>query len=91
MSTTRLGDFNRGYSICEFILEGHTLKEAAKEFRISTSTATKDINRVGMTGLDCKTRQPERSKKLLSMYVKVKKHLCPDYFERERTCITSLY
>ena len=48
MSYRGAGNFGRGYAICEFILEGNTLREATKEFRISETTARNDIYRVGL-------------------------------------------
>ena len=54
MSYRGAGNFGRGYALIEFILEKphHTLRLAAKEFRISETTARNDIYRVGLDAKD---------------------------------------
>ena len=35
--------YNRALSIAEFIVEGHTLKQTAEEFRVSDTTVKRDL------------------------------------------------
>lgn len=40
-------NLTRALSIADFILEGHTVKETAEEFRICSTTVRRDINLLG--------------------------------------------
>ena len=67
------GNFGRGYSLIEYILEKKcTLSQASKEFRISTETARVDINRVGEDAFYSDRKDADKLKK---MYIAVKKQL----------------
>jgi len=67
-------NLSRSIAIANYILEdgGHTVLEAAEEFRISKTSVQKDINFLYIEGT---IPYSPNSKELLSKYVKVKKTL----------------
>lgn len=66
------GNFSRGYALMEFILAEphHTLKLAAKEFKISEPTARNDIYRVGLDAKQGLCRNPEKAWKMFKATLK---------------------
>ena len=63
----RHGNFSRGYDIATYLLEGeklgerHTLRGAAKEFRISETTARADFFQVYYDASDGMCPDPEKT------------------------------
>lgn len=64
----------RAISVADFILEdnGHSIAEAAIEFRLSTSTLERDINYLGVCAF---YRNLPNKKELQKKYIEVKKTL----------------
>lgn len=63
---------SRAIEVADYISEGHTIKEAAKEFSCGTSTITRDINLLGAVAFYDKEDDAETLKK---KYLSAKKVL----------------
>ncbi len=74
MVRRRNRNFSRAISVVDYILEenGHTVAEAAQEFRISKDSIRKDLNYYGIIAFYGNT---ENSKELQKNYQKMRKTL----------------